>query len=315
MLFVPKEIFSSIDADNISLFLTCKFFYQFVDVFYRKVKFDGSRCVVNGIVRAKLRNVHLLEERCHNVYNLTNADFIPDIKFLNIKYISFGHSFNETLDGLNYLSSVESITFGISFNQAVDNLPTTLTSLSFLHYFNKAVDNLPTKLKSLTFGDDFNQSLDNLPATLTTLTFGHNFNKPVDYLPEKLISLTFGATFNQSVNNLPKTLTSLTFEDTFNQSVDDLPKTLTSITFGDTFNQSVDNLPKTLTSITFGDRFNQKLIFKNFPFLTFLQLHESYDDFIDLEDCPLTLEKIIHGFQHIDLNIMRKGSPIIRYLA
>jgi hypothetical protein len=40
--------------------------------------------------------------------------------------------------------------------------------------------------------DDFNQLVDNLPKTLTLLTFGLCFNKPVENLPQSLTHLTFG---------------------------------------------------------------------------------------------------------------------------
>jgi hypothetical protein len=78
------------------------------------------------------------------------------------------------------------------------------------------------------------------------------------------------------------------------------------LTFGDRFNQPADNLPITLTSITFGASFNQKLSLQNFQFLRILVLSGSYGGFVDLEDCPLTLEKITYGGQNIDLNLMRK---------
>jgi hypothetical protein len=61
MLFVPKEIFSLINSKTVSLFLTCKNFYESVDVFYREFKFDvsinpivlTSGVLINHIVRKK----------------------------------------------------------------------------------------------------------------------------------------------------------------------------------------------------------------------------------------------------------------------
>jgi hypothetical protein len=147
--------------------------------------------------------------------------------------------------------------FTSKFNQRVDNLPNTLTQLTFSHRFNKSVDNLPNNLTHLTFGDDFNQLVDNLPTKLTNLTFGYYFNQSVDNLPTKLTNLTFGFHFNQKVDNLPKSLTHLTFGDSFNNSVDNLPTKLTNLTFGYSFNNSVDNLPTKLTNLTFGYNFNQ----------------------------------------------------------
>ena len=69
--------------------------------------------------------------------------------------------------------------------------------------FNKLVDNLPSSITHLTFGYWFNQSVDNLPKNLTHLTFGLLFNQKVDNLPQNLMHLTFGQSFNQKVDNLP----------------------------------------------------------------------------------------------------------------
>src|SRR3990167_6929762 len=106
------------------------------------------------------------------------------------------------------------------FCYPLDNLPNTITHLTFSAYFNRSVDNLPNTLTHLTFGTYFNQPVDNLPNTLTHLTFRHNFNQSVDNLPNTLTHLTFGHNFNQPVDNLPNTLTHLTFGQTFNKRVD-----------------------------------------------------------------------------------------------
>jgi hypothetical protein len=58
---------------------------------------------------------------------------------------------------------------------------------------------------------NFNKQVDNLPESLTYLTFNYEFNKKVDNLPKTLINLTFGEYFNKKVNNLPENLTLLTF--------------------------------------------------------------------------------------------------------
>jgi hypothetical protein len=69
---------------------------------------------------------------------------------------------------------------------------------------------------------------------------------------------------------------------------------------------SVFGLPKTLTSVTFGNCFDQTLSLQNFPLLRVLKLGGCYHRVIELEDCPLTLENISCGLQHIDLKSMRK---------
>jgi hypothetical protein len=48
---------------------------------------------------------------------------------------------------------------------------------------DQQVDNLPKSLTSLTFGEYFDQQVDNLPKTLTSLIFGYNFENPTNNLP------------------------------------------------------------------------------------------------------------------------------------
>ncbi len=98
----------------------------------------------------------------------------------------------------------------------------------------------------------------NLPKSLTRLTFGMGFNQSVDYLPNKIIHLELGCYFNQPVDNLPKYLKSLKFGDDFNQPVNKLPKDLTHLTFGHNFNQTIDELPIGITHLELGDCFGRK---------------------------------------------------------
>jgi hypothetical protein len=194
MSFVPKEIFTLIDPENVSLFLTCKSFYQFVDIFYRKSKFDCSTKPISLISDSAINQ---------NIYILVNAPDVPDGVFQNIRHIDFGDSFNKNVDVLNNLPNVESIIFGKSFNQQVENLPKTLTAITFGKSFNQSVNCLPQKLTSLTFGQEFDQPVNCLPQTLISLTFGFNFDQPVDNLPKRLKWLTFAFSFWQRVDNLP----------------------------------------------------------------------------------------------------------------
>jgi hypothetical protein len=101
MSFVPKEIFSLIDPNNVSLFLTCQNFYQFVDMVYRKIKFD---CSTNPIVLTSDAAINqiVIPEYFKNIYTLINVTVVP-YKFQNIKHIFFDDFFNKNVDGLNYL--------------------------------------------------------------------------------------------------------------------------------------------------------------------------------------------------------------------
>ena len=122
--------------------------------------------------------------------------------------------------------------------------------------FKQQVNNLPKSITHITFGQCFNQSVDNLPDSITHLTFGYYFNKPVDNLPNSITHITFGQCFNQSVDNLPDSITHLIFETWFNYPVDNLPNSITHLTFGYSFNHPVDNLPNSITHLTFGNCFN-----------------------------------------------------------
>jgi hypothetical protein len=62
----------------------------------------------------------------------------------------------------------------------------------------------------------FNHPVDNLPNTITHISFGYVFNQPVDNLPNSITHLTFKLCFNQPVNNLPNSITHLTFDHYIN---------------------------------------------------------------------------------------------------
>jgi hypothetical protein len=162
----------------------------------------------------------------------------------------------------------------------------------------------------LFFSDDFNQPVDNLPLSLTHLTFGFNFNQSVDKLPLSLTHLYFGCWFNQPVDNLPTNLTYLFFSDDFNQPVDNLPLSLTHLTFGFNFNQSVDNLPENIIVLKlFGSKnnniiipknvkelyiYNDNILINNLPeHIEKLFILFNYFSKTKIENLPITLKEII----------------------
>ena len=69
-----------------------------------------------------------------------------------------------------------------------------------------SVDQIPNSITHLTFGFHFNQSVDQLPNSITHLTFGFYFNQSVDKLPNSITHLTFGPDFNKSIVKLPNSL-------------------------------------------------------------------------------------------------------------
>ena len=54
---------------------------------------------------------------------------------------------------------------------------------------------------------ELNFELNNLPNSITHLTFGSIFNQSVDFLPESITYLEFkGGDFNQPINNIPNNI-------------------------------------------------------------------------------------------------------------
>ncbi len=174
-----------------------------------------------------------------------NTDDLAKIQSLKIKKIKM-------VDAMNFFVDV-------------NNLPKSLTHLTFGYEFNQSVDNLPNTVTHLTFGFHFNHSIDKLPKNLTHLTFGFMFNKPIHNLPEGLTHLEFGSHFNLPINNLPNGLTHLTFSGYFNQLVDNLPNNLTHLKFGIYFYKLVDlNNCKKLVQVQVQAE-EQKKLFINKP--------------------------------------------------
>lgn len=138
-------------------------------------------------------------------------------------------------------------------NLSVDNLPISVTHLSFGYYFNKPVDHLPQRLTHLSFRGAFSQNVDYLPQTLTHLKFGHLFNRDIDHLPSNLKFLSLGSNFNQLVDNLPESLTVLKFSITdwpkFNHYMDHLPHSLTTLVLFAAYKLGLEYLPLNTTVV------------------------------------------------------------------
>ena len=71
--------------------------------------------------------------------------------------LSFGKTFNQSLERVTLPSSLQSLSFGLEFNQSLERvtLPSSLQSLSFGWAFNQSLERvtLPSSLQSLSFGD------------------------------------------------------------------------------------------------------------------------------------------------------------------
>jgi hypothetical protein len=110
--------------------------------------------------------------------------------------------------------------------------------------------------------------VNNLPQTLTHLTFGCYFNQSVDKLPETLTHLTLGDKFNKSVNYLPKNIKNLKLmcdNNLINKLPDHIKKLYVVFYAQEKFNKNIINLPTTIDEIVIENEFYKKY-FKNIPF-------------------------------------------------
>jgi hypothetical protein len=156
------------------------------------------------------------------------------------------------------------------FNEELKDIPAGTEKIIFIedlknHFyskFNKNVDNLPNTITHLTFGYYFNKKCNNLPNTITHLTFGYNFNKNIKRLPNLITHLTFGWKFNQKVGhmetndicclqNLSNSITHLTFNGIFNNNIVTLPNSITHLNLSLCFNKIINNYPTSLVELSF----------------------------------------------------------------
>ena len=93
---------------------------------------------------------------------------------------------------------------------------------------------LPRDIKKLRFTDIFNRFVDNIPLTVTHLTFGDRFNQYINgCIPKSVTHLTFGFDYNKSLFNcIPSSVTHLTFQDNFiNRNRTNIPTTVKHLKF------------------------------------------------------------------------------------
>ena len=177
------------------------------------------------------------------------------------------------------------------FNKSVNNLPNTLTHLTFGYYFNKSVDNLVNTLTHLTFGYKFNQSVNNLPNILTHLTFGYKFNQPINNLPKTLIHLTFGQKFDKRVD-LPLNILYLKLDCNNQYLIDNLHDEIEELELEYHFNLELNNLPTSIKKISFdiNSHYNKEL--NCLPnFVEIIKLPRNYNK--KILKIPKKLKKII----------------------
>eukprot|EP00435_Cladocopium_sp_Y103_P033001 s3520_g8.t1 len=266
-----------------------------------RIDLYAAWCCVMGTAEAALEGVTELEGIKGGEY----LHHLPD----SLESLTFGHEFNQNLNGVMLPSSLRNLTFGYQFDQSLDGLPSNLRSLSLgpTSRFNQSLERViwPESLESLTLGSGFNQSLAGIswPSNLKSLTLGVSFNQSLENvtLPSGLQSLTFSHHFNQSLDNVswPKNLQSLRFGQRFDQNIERTtwPQSLQSLTFGGRFDQSLKHVdfPASLQDLTFGHRFNQTWEGVKMPNLQSLKLGASFNQNMEKVSLPHSLKSFTFG--------------------
>ncbi len=180
--------------------------------------------------------------------NATHCIMAPSVKHLEL--------FSATQQVTNCMPrSITTLYLGRSFIQFLDNLPNSLSVLTFNPHsefnnkfqcppciteltLNNAFDQpffIPSSLKRLTFGSYFNSQLDvrkSPPLELEYLRFGAYYRKPISVYFPNLRELCFGVSFNNKIQYFPPRLEKLTVGASFCRALRKLPDTLTHLTIG-----------------------------------------------------------------------------------
>lgn len=188
------------------------------------IKFTNDKTTINLISICKLVRNCCMKTYADKVFNHINYDVYlkmqPNLKCYVLKlkevdkcrrlpsrltHLKFSDGFNQKI--IHYLPlNVRHITFGYSFNKSIDFLPKKLISLKLGYSFNKPIDHLPPNLLYLKLGQSFNQPIVNLPSRLKYLDLNSRFNHSIDNLPLGLLCLKLGNRFDQPINFLPPLL-------------------------------------------------------------------------------------------------------------
>jgi hypothetical protein len=269
-----------------AIFLKSVIQYSFVSINTDKIininnsnLFNTMNLYIDGLKKVK-EPIFLYIER-----SIKNAIQLEE-KWINLRYISFGKSFNYRIDALP--SNIEEIVFhpksvfnqkitnlncnklkriffGKSFNQRIDFLP---SSIEIIHFhetskFDKPIQKIPFALKEIYFGQWFNRSIDALwnRYRLRRLQFASRSVFMYEIKPSKFLEiLSIGMYYNQSLNLENTEITSLRFHklSRYNKPLQ-LPKTLVFLSFGEFFNQEIQLHNVQILRFYAKSRFNQSI--------------------------------------------------------
>ena len=188
----------------------------------------------------------------------------------------------------NAWKNLRYISFGKSFNRKIDILPPSLCVLAFhpKSIFNQKITKLScTNLKCIYFGKFFNQKIDFLPDSVEIIHFSDSskFDKPIRNVPNSLKEIYFGQWFNHDISAIwmAKSLNKLQFSVRsifmhpiipsyslkilnlgmyFNRALDLYESNLISLKFHKLSHyNSVLSIPYSLVILIIGEKFDQEL--------------------------------------------------------
>lgn len=194
---------------------------------------------------------------------LSDVDHLPS----SLSILHYGYNEHET-NFDNLPPSLSSLSFCASNNDQVNHLPSSLTSLS-LHLgiiFDGSLDHLPSSLLHLSLFFNLHATcfLDHLPSSLTSLNIYSGIIIPLFHLPPSLtlLKVTY---HDESFHFLPSSVSHLSYFSNILkdhnieiQSISFIPDSITSLLLPNSLINPLPSLPSSLLHLTFDmeSRFN-----------------------------------------------------------
>lgn len=239
---------------------------------------------------AKLRNSNIF-----HIFNTMNL-YIDGLKklrepiFLYIERLLVAPNSQTKWANLRYIS------FGKSFNRKIDVLPTNIEEIGFhpKSVFNQKITQLNcNNLKRIYFGKSFNQKIDFLPSGVEIIHFidTARFDKPIRHAPAALKEIYFGQWFNHDLDGLWATAKSLNRLQFATRSIfthDIRPSaTLQILSLGMYYNRELYIQNTKLDTLRFHklSRYNQELILPNT--LQLLVIGEFFNKCLNLQEIKI----------------------------
>ena len=191
----------------------------------------------------------------------------PNISsWANLRYISFGRTFNHRLDALP--PAIEEIAFHPKsvFNQKVNNLRCSkLRRIYFGKFFNQRIEFLPQSIELIHFDESsrFDQVIRRVPAQLQEIYFGQWFRHDIDALSAapKLRRIQFATRSKFQHTIVPsRSLTTLVLGMYYAQELDLRDSNIHTLRFHKLSRYDTPiQLPSTIKHLYFGEAFNCEL--------------------------------------------------------